>query len=108
MKEIDNKLKLASSQYNAGESHLRASIDLIQCCLTKLANCSNYELYGSFNGSARIDYFAFSHNNEFSRPIRDDLFINEYRDFHELYICIIETLNQKSSLSRAEESDITN
>lgn len=107
MREIEKKLKIVSRQYNSGEPHLASSLDLIQYCLTKLADCSNYGLYGPFNGRVRIDYFAFSHGNEFSRPIRNDLFINEYHDFHKLHSRIIKSLHQDGPLSIEEESNIT-
>lgn len=107
MKDIENQLKTTFTAYNSGVPHLSASISLVASCLSKLSSQCTYELFGPFRGKLNItNYKSFSLNNEYARPIREDLFIIDTATYLTTVNETIEAL-RSGQLSHEDEKKIT-
>jgi len=78
---LKEKIDLASRRYNLNLDHIPATLQVIEHAMLLLENNAGYGYFGSFNGKNTQNYHSFTFDGEFSRPVRDDLFITDYHFF---------------------------
>ena len=78
---LKEKIDVASRLYNLNLDHIPATLQVIEHAMLLLKNNAGYGYFGSFNGKNTQEYHSFTFNGEYSRPVRDDLFITDYDFF---------------------------
>jgi len=78
---LKNKIDYASRLYNANLDHIPATLQIIEHAMFLLKKDANYDFFGSFTGKNVQEYCSFTYHGECSRPIRDDIFISDFKIF---------------------------
>lgn len=108
MDVLKEKIDQASKLYNSNSDHASATLDIISHAIELLNTNATYKPFGCFSGKKTQEYHSFKSINEESRPVRDDLFINDFNTFKKSFEDFKKSLFEiKSSWSKAD-SDLAN
>ncbi|ENK9267509.1 type II site-specific deoxyribonuclease, partial [Escherichia coli] len=78
---LKEKIDVASRLYNLNVNHISETLQVIEYAMFLLKNKAGCGYFGSFNGVNTQEYHSFTFDGEYSRPVRDDLFITDYDFF---------------------------
>lgn len=104
MEEIHNLFKEVGKRYNNNLPHFDACIALVKSAHNKLNTLSTYNYYGPFYGSPNVLYNVFKNKNSLSRPVRQDLYIDDFNKFLNCLNFSMDSLYKGGLYLKKEES----